>query len=112
MLEIKNIIKLFDEKDKKKIVWIFLAIIVTTLLEAVSFAAVIPVFKVLFLNQIPEQIDYLFTNFLNFIEIKPFGENYSLGASSLKKFIIIILFILIFLIKSVVLILFSYFLAK
>lgn len=112
MLEIKNTIKLFDEKDKKKIVWIFLAIIVTTLLEAVSFAAVIPVFKVLFLNQIPEQIDYLFTNFLNFIEIKPFGENYSLGASSLKKFIIIILFILIFLIKSVVLILFSYFLAK
>jgi ATP-binding cassette, subfamily B, bacterial PglK len=112
MLEIKNIIKLFDEKDKKKIVWIFAVIIVTTLLEAVSFAAVIPVFKVLFLDQIPEQIDYLFTNFLNFIEIKPFGENYSLGASNLKKFIIIILFIFIFLIKSLVLILFSYFLAK
>lgn len=112
MLEIKNIIKLFDKKDKKKIVWIFAVIIVTTFLEAVSFAAVIPVFKVLFLDQIPEQIDYLFTNFLNFIEIKPFGENYSLGASNLKKFIIIILFIFIFLTKSLVLILFSYFLAK
>jgi ATP-binding cassette subfamily B protein len=112
MLEIKNIIKLFDKKDKKKIVWIFAVIIITTFLEAVSFAAVIPVFKVLFLDQIPEQIDYLFTNFLNFIEIKPFGENYSLGASNLKKFIIIILFIFIFLTKSFVLILFSYFLAK
>jgi ABC-type bacteriocin/lantibiotic exporter with double-glycine peptidase domain len=112
MPQIKNIIKLFDKNDKKKLVWIFLSIIAITFLEAASFASVIPVFKTLFLNEIPGQIDTYFTNFLNFIGIKPFGEDYSFGASSLKKFIIIVLFFLIFLIKSLILILFSYFLAK
>jgi hypothetical protein len=108
MPQIKNIIKLFDENDKKKLVWIFLSIIAITFLEAASFASIIPVFKTLFLNEIPEQIDTYFTNFLNFIGIKPFGENYSFGASNLKKFIIIVLFFLIFLIKSLILILFSF----
>ncbi len=108
---IKDIISLFDQKDRIKLLWIFFIIIAITFFEAISFAAVIPVFKTVFLNEIPSFIDNYFTNFLNLIEIRPFNTDYKLGTSSLKKFIIIIVFILIFLIKSVILILFTYFLS-
>jgi ABC-type bacteriocin/lantibiotic exporter with double-glycine peptidase domain len=112
MFKIKYITQLFDQSDKKKIAWIFLAIIIITFLEAASFASVIPVFKTIFLNEIPIQIDNYFTNFLNFIGVKPFGEDYSYGLSNLKKFLIIVSFFLIFLIKAIILILFSFFLAN
>ena len=108
---IKDIISLFDQKDRIKLLWIFFIIIAITFFEAISFAAVIPVFKTVFLNEIPSFIDNYFTNFLNLIEIRPFNTDYKLGTSSLKKFIIIIVFILIFLIKSIILILFTYFLS-
>jgi ABC-type bacteriocin/lantibiotic exporter with double-glycine peptidase domain len=108
----KKILSLFTADDRKKLIWIFFTIIAITFLEAISFASVIPVFKTIFLNDIPQSADLLFTNFLNDIGVKPFGNDYSLGNSNLKKIIILLIFISIFLLKTVVLIFFSYFLSK
>jgi ATP-binding cassette, subfamily B, bacterial PglK len=112
ILVVKNILSLFGKKERIKLFWIFLIIIAVTFLEAISFASVIPVFKTIFLNEIPDKIDAIFTNLLNTIGISPFGYDYPLGSSSLKKFIILIIFIFIFLTKTIILIFFSYFLAK
>jgi len=107
-----NILNLFNQEEKKKILLIFFIIIAFIFLEAISFASVIPVFKTIFLDEIPSEIDQIFTYFLNFFNIKPFGNDYSLGNSNFKKFLIVFFFVLIFLIKTLILFYFSYFLAK
>jgi len=112
MYKLINILNLFNQEEKKKILLIFFIIIAFIFLEAISFASVIPVFKTIFLDEIPSEIDQIFTYFLNFFNIKPFGNDYSLGNSNFKKFLIVFFFVLIFLIKTLILVYFSYYLAK
>jgi ABC-type bacteriocin/lantibiotic exporter with double-glycine peptidase domain len=112
MYKLINILNLFNQEEKKKILLIFFIIITFIFLEAISFASVIPVFKTIFLDEIPSEIDQIFTYFLNFFNIKPFGSDYSLGNSNFKKFLIVFFFVLIFLIKTLILVYFSYYLAK
>ena len=112
MYKFKNIFNLFNQDEKKRLLLIFFIIITFIFLEAISFASVIPVFKTIFLDEIPTEIDKIFTYFLNFLNVKPYGIDYSLGNSNSKKFLIVILFLLIFLIKTLTLIFFSYYLAK
>lgn len=112
MYKFKNIINLFNQEEKKKLLLIFFIIITFIFFEAISFASVIPVFKTIFLDEIPAEIDVMFTYFLNFLNIKPYGLDYSLGNSNSKKFLIVVFFVLIFLIKTLILIYFSYYLAK
>ena len=112
MYKFKNIFNLFNQDEKKRLLLIFFIIITFIFLEAISFASVIPVFKTIFLDEIPTEIDKIFTYFLNFLNVKPYGIDYSLGNSNSKKFLIVVLFLLIFLIKTLTLIFFSYYLAK
>ena len=112
MYKFKNIFNLFNQDERKKLLLIFFIIITFIFFEAISFASVIPVFKTIFLDEIPAEIDVMFTYFLNFLNIKPYGLDYSLGNSNSKKFLIVVFFVLIFFIKTLILIYFSYYLAK
>jgi ABC-type bacteriocin/lantibiotic exporter with double-glycine peptidase domain len=90
-----NINKHFlQKKEKKYFLLIFFGIIITTILELISIASIIPVFNIIILEQ-PPSIFYF-----NFDNIK-FNSNFKLLTLSI--------FIIIFIIKNVFIAIFNYF---
>jgi ABC-type multidrug transport system fused ATPase/permease subunit len=88
--EIKNV---FIKKEISKFWIIFLGIFIITILDALSFSIIIPLFNVIFLNKIP-------SNFLNL-------KNFELTINI--KVIFLILFTFIFYFKNLFIILFNNF---
>jgi ABC-type multidrug transport system fused ATPase/permease subunit len=82
------------KEDKKYLLLIFFGIILTTFLETISIASIIPIFNIIVLEKFP------FNNFLNL-------ENFKFDTN--LKLLALLIFIIIFLIKNLFIIIFNYF---
>ena len=54
MFLFKNIDLIFTKKEKLFLWLIFFGVLIVTILDVVSFATIIPVFDIIFLNKIPK----------------------------------------------------------
>ena len=97
MLKIEDVNNIFTKKEIIFLFLIFFGVLTTTALDVLSFALIIPIFQIIFLNKIPE-ISF-FNNF--FFIIKNFSSN--------LKIIILLIFMFIFFIKNTLIIIFNYF---
>jgi ATP-binding cassette subfamily C protein len=96
MLKIKNIRAIFIKKELLFLWIIFFGVLFTTIIDVLSFTTIIPIFQIIFLNQIPE-ISFFKTFFNNY--------NFTLNI----KVLILLIFVLFFLIKNILIIIFNYF---
>ena len=85
---------ILQKEDKKYLLLIFFGIILTTFLETISIASIIPIFNIIVLEKFPINI------FLNL-------ENYKFDTNF--KLLALLIFIIIFLIKNIFIIVFNYF---
>ena len=85
---------LFKKKEKKYFLIVFIGIIITTILEIISIASIIPVFNIIILEQLP-------LNFFFDLDKIKFDINFKLLTLSI--------FIIIFVIKNCFIIVFNYF---
>jgi ABC-type multidrug transport system fused ATPase/permease subunit len=92
MFLFKNIDLIFTKKEKLLLWLIFFGVLVVTVLDVVSFATIIPVFDIIFLNKIP----------------KIYFTNLNLNDTNLK-ILVLLIFILIFIIKNIFIIWFNFF---
>jgi len=90
----KDINKIFIKKEISKFRIVFLGIFITTILDAVSFATIIPVFNIIFLNKFPS---------IPFINIQSLELNFNM------KIIFLLIFIFIFYLKNFFIIFFNFF---
>lgn len=96
MFKIQGINYIFNKKEIVFLWLIFFGVLVTTVLDILSFALIIPIFQIIFLNKITE------ISFFNFF--------FNLNDLSLDlKIIILLIFILIFFLKNTIIITFNYF---
>jgi ABC-type bacteriocin/lantibiotic exporter with double-glycine peptidase domain len=84
----------FQEKEKKYFILIFFGILITTILELISIASIIPVFNIIILEQSPSFFNFNFDNFK--------FDNY-------YKLLTLSIFIIIFIIKNIFIAVFNYF---
>ena len=91
---IKDIKNIFIKKEINKFWIIFLGIFITTILDAVSFATIIPIFNIIFLNKLPSI---------------PFFDNQILELTFNLKIIFLLIFICIFYLKNLFVIAFNFF---
>ena len=96
MLKFKDINCIFTKKELVFTCIIFFGVLITTILDVLSFTTIIPIFQIIFLNKIPE-IDF-FNSFFN---------HYNLTFNI--KILILLIFIFLFFIKNTVIIIFNYF---
>jgi len=96
MLKFKDINYVFTKKELIFTSIIFFGVLITTILDVLSFTTIIPVFQIIFLNKIPE------INFLN-----SFLNHYDLTFDI--KILILFIFISLFFIKNTIIIIFNYF---
>jgi ABC-type multidrug transport system fused ATPase/permease subunit len=94
---VSNLNYLIEKKEKKYLSIIFIGIILTTVLEIISIAAIIPVFNIIVLEKF---------SLISFIKF----ENVQLDIEF--KILILSLFILIFVIKNSFIIIFNFFFIK
>ena len=92
MFLFKNIDLIFIKKEKIFLWLIFFGVLVVTILDVVSFATIIPVFDIIFLNKIP----------------KIYFTNLNLNDTNLK-ILVLLIFILIFIVKNIFIIWFNFF---
>jgi ABC-type multidrug transport system fused ATPase/permease subunit len=97
MLKINDINYIFTKKEIIFLFFIFFGVLSTTILDVLSFALIIPIFQIIFLNKIPE------INFFNFLP--SIINDLSLNL----KIIILLFFIFIFFLKNSLIIIFNYF---
>ena len=93
----KNINYLFIKSEKQKLWIIFFGILLCTILETFSIAAIIPVFNIIVLEKIP------LNNFFDLSNVK---------LDLTLKITVIFIFVLIFFIKNLFIILFNLFFIK
>jgi ATP-binding cassette, subfamily B, bacterial PglK len=96
MLKFKDINYIFTKKELIFTGIIFFGVLITTILDVLSFTTIIPIFQIIFLNKIPE------INFLN-----SFLNHYDLTFDI--KILILFIFIFLFFIKNTIIIIFNYF---
>jgi len=96
MLKFKDIHYIFTKKEFIFTCIIFIGVLITTILDVLSFTTIIPIFQIIFLNKVPE-VDFL----------KSFFNHYNLTFN--LKILILLTFILLFFIKNTVIIVFNYF---
>jgi hypothetical protein len=96
MLKIRDINYIFTSREILFLWTIFFGVIITTLLDILSFATIIPIFQIIFLNKIPE------INFFHY-----FFPNYNFNFNS--KILLLLCFIIIFSLKNILIIFFNYF---
>lgn len=96
MLKFKNINNIFTKKELISIFIIFLCVFFSTILDVLSFTAIIPIFQIIFLNKKPE-IDF-FNFFFNYYDL-----TFDIKIS------ILIIFIFLFFIKNTIIIILNYF---
>jgi len=97
MLKIQDIINIFNKKEILLLFLIFFGVLITTVLDVLSFALIIPIFQIIFLNKTP---DYGIFNYF-FYTIHNFSSN--------LKILILLIFIFIFFLKNILIILFNFF---
>jgi ABC-type multidrug transport system fused ATPase/permease subunit len=96
MLKFKDINYIFTKKELIFISVIFFGVLITTILDVLSFTIIIPIFQIIFLNKIP-QIDFL----------NSFFNHYDLTLNI--KILILLIFIFLFFIKNTLIIIFNYY---
>jgi ABC-type multidrug transport system fused ATPase/permease subunit len=96
MLKFKDINYIFTNKELIFTGFIFFGVLITTILDVLSFTTIIPIFQIIFLNKIPE-INF-FNSFLN---------HYDLTFDI--KILILFIFIFLFFVKNTIIIIFNYF---
>jgi ABC-type multidrug transport system fused ATPase/permease subunit len=96
MLKFRDINYIFTKKELIFTSIIFFGVLITTILDVLSFTIIIPIFQIIFLNKIP-QIDFL-NSFFNHNDL-------TLNI----KILILLLFIFIFFIKNTLIIIFNYY---
>ena len=96
MLKFKDISYIFTKKELIFTCIIFFGVLITTILDVLSFTTIIPIFQIIFLNKIPE------IDFLNF-----FFNHYDLTLSI--KILILLIFIFLFFIKNTLIVIFNYY---
>ena len=82
----RDLFYLFTKKEIKFFIIIFFGTLLTTILDVISFASIIPIFKIIFLNK-EENI--------NFFKLGPVNLDFNL------KILILISFIILFAIKNI-----------
>jgi len=87
MLKFKDINYIFTKKELIFTCIIFIGVLITTILDVLSFTTIIPIFQIIFLNKVPE-VDFL----------KSFFNHYNLTFN--LKILILLTFILLFFIKN------------
>jgi len=97
MLKIQDINYIFTKKEILFLFFIFFGVLITTVLDVLSFALIIPIFQIIFLNKTTE------LGFLNYF----FYPIHNL--SSNLKILILLIFIFIFFLKNTLIILFNFF---
>ena len=95
MLNFRDIGFIFTKKERALICVIFCGVLITTTLDILSFTTIIPIFQIVFLNEIPKI--YFLNSIFNHINL----------THDIKIFILLI-FILLFLIKNILIIAFNY----
>ena len=97
MLKIQDINYIFTKKEILFLFLIFFGVLITTVLDVLSFALIIPIFQIIFLNKTPDLgvFNYFFYTIHNF--------------SSNLKVLILLIFIFIFFLKNILIILFNFF---
>jgi ATP-binding cassette subfamily B protein len=96
MLKNNDISYIFTKKELIFTSIIFFGVLVTTILDVLSFTIIIPIFQIIFLNKIPE------IDLLNY-----FFNHYSLTLN--VKILILLIFIFLFFIKNTLIIIFNYY---
>ena len=96
MIKFKDINYIFTKKELIFISIIFFGVLITTILDVLSFTIIIPIFQIIFLNKIP-QIDFL----------NSFFNHYDLTLNI--KILILLIFIFLFFIKNTLIIIFNYY---
>jgi ABC-type multidrug transport system fused ATPase/permease subunit len=96
MFKIKDINYIFTRKELIFTCIIFFGVLITTILDVLSFTTIIPIFQIIFLNKIPE-IDFL----------NSFFNHYNLTFNI--KILILLIFICLFFIKNTLIIIFNYY---
>ena len=96
MIKFKDINYIFTKKELIFISIIFFGVLITTILDVLSFTIIIPIFQIIFLNKIP-QIDFL----------NSFFNHYDLTLNI--KILLLLIFIFLFFIKNTLIILFNYY---
>ena len=91
---IKDIKIIFTKKEIKYLWIIFFGVFVTTILDIISFATIIPVFNIIFLNK---------------LSLIPFFNLDHINLDAKFKILILIFFVLIFIIKNIFVIWFNFF---
>jgi ABC-type multidrug transport system fused ATPase/permease subunit len=91
---INHINNIFTKKEINYFVIVFIGIFFTTVLDVISFSTVIPVFNIVFLDQIPS---------ISFIDAKDIQLTFEL------KIIFLVCFVLIFFLKNIFIIIFNFF---
>jgi ABC-type multidrug transport system fused ATPase/permease subunit len=94
MVFIKEIRNIFTKKEFFKFGIVFFCILLTTILDTISFATIIPIFNIIFLDKIPSI---------------PFLNNYNFELSLNIKIIFLICFIILFYLKNIFIIIFNYY---
>jgi len=96
MLKLNDINFIFSKKELIFLWIISFGVLITTILDVLSFATIIPIFQIIFLNKIPE-IEFLNSFFSHY--------NFTLNI----KILILLVFIFLFIVKNTVIIIFNYF---
>ena len=96
MIKFKDINYIFTKKELIFIIITFFGVLITTILDVLSFTIIIPIFQIIFLNKIP-QIDFL----------NSFFNHYDLYLNI--KILILLIFIFLFFIKNTLIIIFNYY---
>jgi ABC-type multidrug transport system fused ATPase/permease subunit len=96
MLKIRSINSVFLKEELTLLCVIFFGLLIVTGLDVLSFVTIIPVFQIIFSNEIPQL--FLFKNL-----ITKYNFDHNL------KFFILLLFLFIFSLKNVLVIFFNYF---
>ena len=97
MLKIQDINYIFTKKEILFLFFIFFGVLITTILDVLSFALIIPIFQIIFLNKTPDigNLNFFFFTIHNY--------------NSNLKILILLIFIFIFFLKNTLIILFNFF---
>jgi ABC-type multidrug transport system fused ATPase/permease subunit len=96
MLKNQDINNIFTKKEIIFLWVIFFGVLITTILDVLSFLTIIPIFQIIFLNKVP-QINF----FSSFLDSYNFNQNI--------KIFILLAFISIFFLKNILIIVFNFF---
>jgi len=94
MFILRNILNIFNKRERNNFFIIFFGIFIVNILDVISFATIIPIFNIVFLNKIPH---------VPFANIPDFKLTFNL------KILFLVCFVFLFYLKNLLIIAFNYF---